>query len=163
MRARAGHAVVSTSFYFDYKGDPKNRAVVLARLARVKPCIENFYCRFGFSLQLRFTVNSGLKEWLESDRSISLWDVYARSNYINWIMLQTNAGDLTEDVACSMAAHEVGHALGLLDAYSDEDCPDRPHLKADNNLMANVFKSPKDLNLDRSQVRSILEPLCSEK
>lgn len=159
-----GQIVIAMDLFFKYKGDPKNRTTVLARLGRVKSCMAKFYQRFGLKLDLDFKVDTGWSDWASSDIALNLWDKYDRANSANWIMTNTMLNgshiDLTDATACGIASHELGHLLGLNDRYVDSQCPDRKLGPPDDIMRASGWTGLASERLYPDQLQSIIRPLC---
>ena len=75
-----GRIRLSTSLYFDYKGKQENKDASMAKLEKSKECMGDFFARHGIELDLRLHVNSGIKDWVASDKAINLWDDYPHVN-----------------------------------------------------------------------------------
>ena len=108
-------------------------------------------------------MNSGWRDWWRSDTTINLWDKFERANSENWAIMNTCNANLSPSVNCGIAAHELGHTLGLDDLYPDPDCPDREtYGRYDDVMRSGGWDGVESVRLYRNQVQQIISPVCGE-
>ncbi|MGK5087200.1 hypothetical protein WDW86_06545 [Bdellovibrionota bacterium FG-2] len=170
IRASKNRIELSVDLAFRYKGKPENRAVVTQRLQAVELCVAQFYARFGLHLTPNFRVDpeqQTLPLSLLEKSEISLWDEYDRAGSANWPLLRSNGFEISEDQACLIATHELGHKLGLPDRYSESKCPDRerprePTESEDSIMGAGIWSRTDEKVLYPDDLEIILSPICPQ-
>jgi hypothetical protein len=160
LKKSNGQITLSSSLYFSYEGNEKNKTEAFKRLSAAKSCMMNFYARHGIKLDITFKKESGVKDWWSCDHSINLHDNYKRANSNNWTTHKTIGKTLTPEDVCSVFLHELGHKFGLPDTYPDPDCPDRKQVMPRDDIMSGSWAGADNTKLYPLHIVNLLSPLC---
>ena len=122
--------------------------------------MANFFAKHGIKLDLTFYEETGFSDWWNCDHSINLHSHYGRATSGNWVTHRTAGIDLDEEGRCSLFLHELGHRLGLPDTYPDPDCPDRPRIGPEDDIMNNSWLGADNTKLYPYAIKELLGELC---
>ncbi len=170
IRAYKNQIQINMDVPFRYRGKPENRVEVIQRLQKVELCVSEFYARFGLHLSPTFRIDSeaeSLPLSLLAKKEIQLWDEYDRAGSSNWPLIRSNGFDISEEQACLIATHELGHRLGLPERYKESRCPDRvkprEESESEDSIMgAGIWSRVDEKVLYPDDLEIILDPICPQ-
>ncbi|MFG1492018.1 hypothetical protein [Halobacteriovorax sp. ZH4_bin.1] len=160
---KEGLVNIDVSLYLKFDGNEKDKEESMALVRNSMPCVKDFYARHGLKLNVDLKEETGIVDRFKCDHTIMISKEHKRPTAKEWATHKfANVANINDQKRCKLYIHELAHNLGLADAYKDRLCPDRKIILDDKNIMGDGPSgySPYQAELNGSQIRTILSPLC---
>ncbi|MFG1499405.1 hypothetical protein ABMA70_04290 [Halobacteriovorax sp. XZX-3] len=160
---KEGLVNVDVSLYLKFDGNEKDKEESMALVRNSMPCVKDFYARHGLKLNVDLKEETGIMDRFKCDHTVTISKEHKRPTAKEWATHKfANVANINDQKRCKLYIHELAHNLGLADAYKDRRCPDRKIILDDKNIMGDGPSgySPYQAELNGSQLRTILSPLC---
>ncbi|MDC1173895.1 hypothetical protein OAT67_00755 [Bacteriovoracaceae bacterium] len=161
LSKKRGQLVISTSIYFLFKGEEKDREEAFRVLEDTKKCIVNFYAKSGIKLDLTFYYETGPRDKQVCDHFVNLHTRTNRADSGNWATEGAANPNMSNSNRCALYLHELGHKLNLPDTYPDPACPDREIISPIGDIMrVGSYGQVEDSKLYPYAIKEMLGDIC---
>ena len=175
LKKEGGQIVLQTSVYFKFKGEEGQKEESFARMEKVRQCVTEIFARNGIKLELDFQGDDPNDRIRTCDHKVKLHYSYkdknnpnVRADANNWVSHESGGEPVNDFTLCDITGHELGHRLGLYDAYdysgmmAGDECT-KDHVLPRDSMMQKVQKparNPLTTKIYPQNIKRLLEPLC---